>query len=69
LSWTTNLEVSKCRTYQKACSITKIKYPPAQKPSGKVGRNPLKGKAFSQTPMDYKSIELDYRLLQGDYKF
>jgi hypothetical protein len=33
-----------------------------------VDRTSLKGKEYSQTPMDYKSIELDYNLLQGDYK-
>ena len=29
----------------------------------------MKGRVFSQTPVDYKSIELDYKPLQGgDYK-
>jgi len=28
----------------------------------------LKVKVFTQTPVDYKSIELDYKLLQKDQK-
>ena len=28
----------------------------------------MKVKVFTQTPVEYKSIELDYKLLQGDHK-
>jgi hypothetical protein len=44
------------------------KIPTAAKLSGKLRGTSLKVKVFTQTPVEYKSIELDYKLLQKDQK-
>jgi len=44
------------------CSISK-KIPTGCKIPGKLGVTSLKVKVFTQTPVDYKSIELDYKIL------
>jgi hypothetical protein len=38
------------------------------KHSGILHRSPLEVKDFSPTPIDYKTIDLNYRSLQKDYK-
>jgi len=38
------------------------KYPQLQKLSGKLRGTSLKVKVFTPTPVEYKSIELDYKL-------
>jgi len=71
MTWTTDY----CRKTAKKRSGAKdqptapsIKWPWAWKHSGMVDRTFRRQFDFTQTPLDYRSNDLDYRLLQEDCK-
>jgi hypothetical protein len=76
--WTTNLmtwTTDYCRNTTKSGHKSKyqltapsINCPRAWKHSGMVDRTFRRGIHFTQTPLDYKYDDLDYRLLQEHYK-